>query len=155
VGGLPTHLPPDFPTGDADRPLLFLAQFYCDGTRLRLDGALCLQVYQDIPDGDPIPVIVRVPHGAELNSAGLGIPDPEVVPHDIEWEYREDPDEAPDWKDDLAASKIGGLCYFSHAIDSGERLLLFLDEDPANFNFGGDELMLAINEAGEIRVTCA
>jgi hypothetical protein len=132
--------------------LRFLAQFYCDGIRLRLDDALCLQVYQDEPDGDPIPVVVRVPLGAELNIAQLGTPNPDVVPHDIEWEYREDPDEATDEQVELAASKIGGACYFPHALDPGERLLLFLDEDPANFNFGGDELMLAIKENGEIRV---
>jgi hypothetical protein len=155
VGGLPTHLPATFPTNNAGQPLRFLAQFYCDGVRLRLDGTLCLQVYQDIPDGDPIPVIVRVPPGAELNSAQLGVPDPAVIPHDIEWEYREDPDDAPDWRTDLASSKLGGVCYFPDAIDPDERLLLFLDERPAGFNFGGDELMLAINHANVIRVACA
>jgi hypothetical protein len=155
VGGLPSHLPPAFPVNYAGRPLRFLAQFYCDGTRLSLPDALCLQVYQDGPDGGPVPVPVLVPLGAEPNAGRCGTPDPRVAPHDIEWEGRDDPDEPADDQVELAASKFGGACYFPQALDPGERLLLFLDERPAGFNFGGDELMLAINEAGEIRVACA
>ena len=155
VGGLPSHLPPAFPNNYEGQPLRFLAQFYCDGTRLNFPGVLCLQVYQDEPDGDPIPVPVFVPLGAAPNADLLGVPDPRVVRHDIEWECREDPDESTSDLVELAASKVGGVCYFSHALDPGEHLLLFLDEQPADFNFGGDELMLAVNDAGQVRVACA
>jgi len=155
VGGLPSHLPPAFPQNHAGRPLRFLAQFYCDGARLNLPGVLCLQVYQDEPDGDPIPVPVFIPVGAEPNTGQLGAADPRVIPHDIEWEYREDPDEPTDEQVKVAASKLGGACYFAHALNPGERLLLFLDEQPADFNFGGDEFMLAVNQVGEVRVACA
>lgn len=155
VGGLPSHLPPAFPCNHAGRALRFLAQFYCDGTRLNLPGVLCLQVYQDEPDGEVIPVPVLVPLGAAPNPEQRGTVYPGILPHDIEWEYREDPDEPDSDLVELAASKIGGVCYFSHALDPGERLLLFLDERPADFNFGGDELMLAVNQAGAIRVACA
>jgi hypothetical protein len=73
-----------------------------------------------------------------------------VIPHDIAWEYRDDPDESDEDSQELAASKLWGKCYFDHALESGERLLLFLDEQPAGFNFGGDELILAINRDNEI-----
>ena len=109
-------------------------------------GEIVRGLRRRLPALDLIRVQDALPHGT---------PDPEVIPHDIEWEYREDPDEATDDQVELAASKIGGACYFSHALDPSERLLLFLDEDPANFNFGGDELMLAINESGAIRVAAA
>lgn len=132
-----------------------MAQFYCDGTRLNLPGILCLHLYQDEPDGDPIPVPVLVPLDATPNDARLGVTDPRVHPHDITWEYREDPDEASDEQLEVCASKIGGTCYFSHALETGERLLMFLSERPGNFNFGGDELMLAVNHAGAVRVACA
>lgn len=155
VGGLPSHLPPAFPDNGAGQPLRFLAQFYCDGTRLHLPGVLCLQIYQDEPDGDPIPVPVFVPVGALPNSNESGRPAPDVILHDIEWEYREDPDEPSDDRVDIAKSKLGGVCYFSHALDQGERLLLFLEEYPPEFNFGGDELMLAVDSVGKVRVACA
>lgn len=155
VGGLPTHLPPVSPTAIEGHPLRFLAQLYCDGTRLNLPGTLCLHLYQDHPDGDPFPVPVLVPLDAKPNVAGLGISDSRVIPHDIEWEYREVPDESDSDQVELAASKIGGACYFSHALDAGERLLLFLDEDPADFNFGGDECMLAFTATGGIRLASA
>src|SRR5262245_13607109 len=116
VGGVPTHLPRDLPTAYEGHPLLFLAQFYCDGVRLNLPGTLCLQLYQDQPDGDPIPVPVLVPLDAELNASGQGVPYPGVLLHDIEWEYREDPDESDADMLELAKSKIGGLCYFHDAL---------------------------------------
>jgi hypothetical protein len=132
------------------KPLRFVAQFHCDGVRLKLDDTFLLQVYRDDPCENPVPVVVRVPQGAELNSRQFGTPDPDAAPHDIEWEYREDPEETSDDSLELAASKLWGVCYFSHALNAGERLLLFLDEKPVGFNFGGDELMLAIDDSGSI-----
>lgn len=155
VGGVPTHLPPSFPTNSEGRPLRFLAQFYCDPVRFRLEGTLCLQIYQDLADDDPIPVIVRVPLSAELNELQLGMPAADIAPHDIEWSYQEDPDQSDDDLVELASSKVGGVCYFHHALNPGERLLLFLKEEPVGFNFGCGELILAIDSAGQITIAAA
>ena len=150
VGGLPTHLPPAFPrSADGERPLMFIGQFHCHPDRLVLGDTFLLQVYQDVPHGLPDPVVIRVPRDAPRNTQQLGTPAPGVLPHDIEWEYREDPDESDEHNLELAASKLWGRCYFGD-LAPGERLLLFLDEQPAGFNFGGDELMLAITEVNEI-----
>jgi hypothetical protein len=133
VGGVPTHLPPTFPVSASGRPLRFLAQFYCDGARLRLDNTLCLHVYEDEAGYDPTPVVVRVPLAATLNVGQLGTPAADIAPHDIQGEYREDPDEAADDQVELAASKVGGVCYFPHALGPGERLLLFFKGAPGRF----------------------
>jgi hypothetical protein len=132
------------------KPLRFEAQVHCDGVRLKLDDTFLLQVFREDPCENPVPVVVRVPFGAKPNSEQLGTRDPDAAPHDIEWEYREDPDESGDDSLDLVASKLWGTCYFPHALNPGERLLLFLDEKPVGFNFGGDELMLAIDDTGDI-----
>ena len=58
------------------------------------------------PDGDVIPVPVFVPLGAAPNVEQRGTVYPGVLPHDIEWEYREDPDESDSDLVELAASKI-------------------------------------------------
>ena len=110
-----------------------------------------MQIYMDVPEGLPDPVVVRVGHNALENTAQIGTPDPNVIPHDIEWERREDPEESGEDNIELVASKLWGKCYFDDIFGSDERLLLFLDEQPAGFNFGGDELMLAINDAEAIR----
>jgi hypothetical protein len=150
VGGLPTHLPPEWPTSSTGKPLRFEVQFHCDGVRLKLENTFLLQIYRDDPCENPQPVVVRVPFGTQPNSQQMGTPDPDAAPHDIEWDYREDPNEAGDDSLELVASKLWGTCYFAHALQAGERLLLFLDEKPVGFNFGGDELMLAIDQAGDI-----
>lgn len=155
VGGLPSHLPVEFPTASEGHQLQFLAPFYCDGHRLVLPGALCLQLYQDEPDGDPFGVPVLVPKDASTNTAGLGRADPRVIPHDIEWDFREDLDDSDPDQVELARSKIGGVCYFPDALAPGERLLLFLKERPANFNFGGKECILVLTKSGGIRLTSA
>jgi hypothetical protein len=149
VGGLPTHLPPKWPrSSDGERDLRFLAQVHCDGTRLSLGETFLLQIYQDIPEGDVGPVVVKLAHDAKQNARNEGQPDPGVKPFDIQWEYREDPDDSE--QIERVDSKLWGTCFFSRVIGEGKRLLLTFDEDPACFNFGGDELMLAINGAGEI-----
>jgi len=131
----------------------FLAQFYCDPVRLPLPDTLCLQLYQCDPEDDPWPAFVRVPLGAKENTEHLGIPQAGVIPHDVSWEPRDDPDEATDDDVDLAQSKVGGTCYFFDCLQPGERLLLQLREQPGDFNFGGYTLVLAINQQGVIRAT--
>ena len=165
LGGLPTHLPPRFLTAadsmapeferpaEPGPPMRFLAQFYCDPVHLPLPDTLCIQLYQSGPEYEPWPAYIRVPHGAKLNTEGLGVPAPEVIPHDVAWEQRDDPDQATVDDDDLAKSKVGGTCYFSDCLDPGEKLLLQLRQQPGGFHFGGYTLVLAINEQGVIRPT--
>jgi WD40 repeat protein len=66
---------------------------------------------------------------------------------------KEDPDEATDDNADLAKSKAGGTCYFSDVIQPGERLLHQLRQFPAEFNFGGYTMVLAMSKDRTIRVT--
>ena len=153
VGGRPSHLPPAFPLSSEGRPLRFLAQFECDGQRLLVPGARYLQVYQDDPEHGPLPVVVLVPEGATENVAGAGEPQPGVELFDIAWERQEDPPEATDDDVELTASKAGGTCYFLDALLSGERLLLQLRQFPAKINFGGYTMVVAVNDADQLRVT--
>jgi hypothetical protein len=153
VGGLPTHLPPTFPISEeTGQPLRFLAQFACDGQRLSVANARFLQIYQDDPEYDPMPVIVLVREGACENAEGIGTSQPGVLLHDIEWEARVDPESRTTDDVHLAKSKAGGTCYFSDKIRPGERLLLQLREYPAEINFGGFTMVLAINDQQAIRV---
>jgi hypothetical protein len=165
IGGVPSHVPPVWLTS-ADSmapglvrpmrpgpPMRFLAQFYCDPVRLPLAGTLCLQIYQCDPEEDPWPAFLKVPLDARPNTEQLGIPQPGVIAHDIEWEVRSDPDEASLDDVELAKSKAGGTCYFDGCLDPGERLLLQLRERPGEFNFGGYTMVLTINQQGEIRAT--
>ena len=68
VGGLPTHVPPEYPVDDGEM-LQFVAQFECDAERLPVADTFLLQIYR----GDPCsstadPVAVRVPFGAKENT---------------------------------------------------------------------------------------
>ena len=151
IGGIPTHLPPDFPRSpDPDSSLVFLAQFECHPERLALPDTFLLQVYLHVTGGMETPVVIRVGHDAEENVDGVGVPYPDVVPHDVEWTYREDPDESMESDRSLAEAKVWGCCYYFDALEPGERLLLNLTEEPGRFDFGGDELMFAINESNDI-----
>ncbi len=131
----------------------FVAQFYGESPILAFADLLCIQVYQDLEDYDPLPVVVTVPQGARENRTNLGLAKPGVIPHSISWEYREDPDLVEDWRVDLAKSKSGGTCYFLDCIQPGERLLLQLEQQPCGLNFGGYTLVLSLTKSGQIRVT--
>ena len=81
TGGLPTHLPPEFPLCPSGKVMAFLAQFYCTDERLTLPGTLCIQLYQDVDvdmGGGPWPVAVSVPVVAKPNIEGLGVSQPTV-----------------------------------------------------------------------------
>jgi hypothetical protein len=117
--------------------LAFLAQFYCHPGRLELDGVLCLQLYQSLSEYDPCPVAVLVPLGAPASEGGSVRTRPEIRPHDVVYEYREDPDAVEPHQTDLAKSKVGGTCYFFDLVRPGETLHLQLRQQPAGFNFGG------------------
>jgi hypothetical protein len=150
LGGLPSHLPPAFPYNRDGRRLRFLCQFAC-GERLRLPGGY-LQIYQDDPEYDPLPVAVLVPTSALENASGSGELQPGVLPFDVAWEPRDDPAETTDDAVELASSKAGGTCYFLDALRPGERLLLQVRQLPAGFNFGGYTAVVAVSEDGELRV---
>jgi hypothetical protein len=153
VGGVPSHLPPAFPVStETNLPMRFLAQFECDGQRLKIGTAKFLQIYQDDPEYAGEAVVLVEPSAPE-NKQRLGLIQPGVLPHDIAWEYHDDPVEATDDDVDLTRSKVGGTCYFLDAIQPGERLLLQLRQNPAKINFGGYTLVLAIGEHGGIRGT--
>jgi hypothetical protein len=131
----------------------FLAQFYCDPVRLPLKGTLCVQIYQADPEEFPWPEVVRVSHGAPENTDELGIAQPGVIPHDVLWEYREDPGAASDDDVHLAQSKTGGTCYFLDCLQPDERLFLQLREQPGDFNFGGYTLVVGLRRDGSLRAT--
>jgi hypothetical protein len=69
---------------------------------------------------------------------------------DIEWEEQDDPDEPEDWQTDLAASKAGGTCFFWDVIQTGERLVLQLRQQPGQFNFGSYTAVVVETETGQI-----
>ena len=94
------------------------------------------------------PVAVRVPFGAKENTDRIGLADPDAIPYDVEWEYREDPTDS--FQLDEIESKLWGTCFFDDIVPDGHRLLLTLSEAPADFNFGGDEFMLSISDSGDI-----
>jgi hypothetical protein len=138
--------------------LAFLGQFYCLPTRLNLPGTLCVQLYQDRwvgEGGDPCPVAMRVPTGAPANVEAGGIPQRGIVPHDIDFLEIQDPESEPEFPNDLtlSASKIGGLCLHTDALDARHRFLLQLAEEPGAFNFAGRICIVALSEGGELQVS--
>jgi hypothetical protein len=136
--------------------MAFLAQFYCVVPRLDLPDTLCIQVYQDRhvgEGGDPRPVAVRVPVGAAPNNEGLGLQQARIIPHDIEYEERVDPDTEPEFPEDLPMykSKIGGLC-LSLSVEQPDRYLLQLNEAPGDFNFAGRNCIITVTPDGQLKV---
>lgn len=84
-GGLPTHLPPQWPADERFGGWTFLCQFYCDGKMLSIPDTLCIQVYQLMIDGiqSSDPIVVQVPIGAEENREQLGTADEYLQENDI------------------------------------------------------------------------
>lgn len=158
LGGLPSHLPPAFPVcPDSGQELAFLAQFYCAPPRLDLEDTLCVQLYQaqDVGEGgDPVPVAVTVPLGSPANTDNRGTPQPRVVPHDVTWEERIDPDAEPDFPDDLPlyGSKVGGFCLHSYLFGESEQFVMQLKEEPGDFNFAGRTCIVCLAADAAARV---
>ena len=73
-GGLPTHLPAQWPQIDGE-DLSFLFQIYCDGKMLDIPNTLCIQGYQLIKDGDGLSdiVVVQLPLDAKENTENAGV----------------------------------------------------------------------------------
>jgi hypothetical protein len=156
VGGLPTHLPPEFPRSpNTGKEMAFLAQLYCDSVRLPIDEALCVQLYQGLEDYEPLPVAIVLRKDAPLNESKHGTLNPEIEFFEIEWALREDPEFFDDWQTDLALSKAGGVCYFMNTVDEHESLLLQVNELPVGFNFGGFTAVVVRTEDGRVEVRLA
>ena len=86
-GGLPTHLPPEWPKDQyGEDKLTFLCQLYCDVEKLVIENILCIQLYQWVDgngDEGSDPIIVTVPVGAEENLQGEGRSHPDLQEGDI------------------------------------------------------------------------
>lgn len=159
VGGLPTYLPPQFPTsGEFGTEYCFLLQLV-SMDRLGLKGWRCLQLYQsgEVDDGDdPTPMVVLLPLDAPANDRQLGRPNEAVRPGRIEWDVRLDPDEfpkTPGVTDELTAiltSKVGGTPPAMEPPVEGARFLGQIAEALGDFNFGGCLLTLWQTPDGQV-----
>lgn len=146
VGGLPTHLPKNFPVSKiTGNPLGFLMQLYCDEERLNIQDALCLQIYQsvEIDDGDdPSPVILKLPKNSSLNT-GLGVTHPDIEEYEINWILDEEPDELPFSLEMNGAdlrmldSKLKGATPAEYVEKKDLIFLGWIAEYPVGFNFAG------------------
>ena len=163
VGGLPSHLPPEFPRNPrGGGPMAFLAQFACDAARLPLPGAAFIQLYQNPDPSEPPDMrVVVVPAGAPPNGSGLGLAARGVEPHDVTWERRDDPDVFPepdpnDFGDlPLYKSKVGGVFPFTDNLPDRAVPVLQLSELPAGFNFAGMTAVIYFNGRGELEAALA
>ncbi len=182
IGGLPTHLPPQFPMTQKGNvpiktkrrrvakavvemiPMAFSGQFYCHPERLHLPGALCLQIYQADPGDDPEPAVVVVPLGAAMNIEGQGRVNQDAVLHDVEWETREDPASCPVNVFDpicrtLMESKVGGTTFFHNSIAANESFILQMRDDRLGsshgVNFGGFTLLVVADVMGAVSARLA
>ncbi len=135
LGGLPTHLPPAFPTDSAAGQLGFVGQFYSHPERLPLGGARCIQIYQSVDidgGGDPTPRGVLVPAHAPTNTSNQGLRHPSLSPVDIEWRCATESESA----DEGADPKLQGHPPFPPA--AGETFVGQLTEiaECPGLNFG-------------------
>jgi hypothetical protein len=161
IGGLPTYLPPKFPTSlEFGTEYCFLMQIL-SMDRLGLKGWRCLQLYQsgEVDDGDdPAPVALLVPEDAPTNDHQLGRACDTLRPCRIDWEFRQDPDEFPrtagvtDQLTSLLKSKLGGVPPAMNPPIDHARFLGQVAEEPFGFNFGG--LLLTLWGAPDGRVLC-
>jgi hypothetical protein len=160
IGGLPSHLPLAFPACLSGQQMAFLGQVYCEPPRLSLAEVLCIQLYQD-PDvgegGDPCPVAVALPIDAPANKDRHGILQPQIVPHDIAWEKRIDPDTEPGFPADLPLhqSKVGGFCLHSYLFDESDQFVMQMKEDPGEFNFAGRTCIVCLAKDRKLKVYLA
>ncbi|MCA9803350.1 MAG: hypothetical protein KC777_15375 [Cyanobacteria bacterium HKST-UBA02] len=158
TGGLPTHLPRVVPRNGAGEEMAFIAQFYCMDGRLAIPDTLCVQLYQD-PDGDPLPVAVRLPVDAPENQNGQGLAHPQVKRLAIDWTVKQDPDNIPDVvgltdeEGELMESKIAGTPYYTDdELPEGHTYLFQLAEEPAGLNFADRIAIVTMDETGDLYV---
>lgn len=118
-GGLPTHLPSQWPVDKYGDEMTFLCQLYCDDKKLSIPGTLCIQIYQLIIDDEEAsdPIIVQVPIGAKENIDKIGLSFNRVHEGNINFkEVQEEINEESIEKledqngNHLVSSKLGGWC---------------------------------------------
>lgn len=158
-GGLPTHLPTQWPIVDKyGDEMTFICQLYCDYKILSIPNTLCIQVYQLIMNGVEAssPIIVQVPIGAKENVNKIGLCSENLPEGDIN--FKEVEEEIPPNFDEfidqngiyLLSSKLGGYCpieevkqdvflgtihdgeggiYSPFSWGSGYSLVVYLNED--------------------------
>jgi hypothetical protein len=156
IGGSPTYLPGIYPTCRGEK-LGFVAQFECHTERLPIPGAKMLQIYSPLRKFVPVDelAVVLIPDGATVSDQQW-VRIPELVPHNIYWEERDDPE--PPLLDrhlgnhcELMYSKIGGTTWFPEAISVGETCLIQLEEIPGDINFGGRTCLIIRKPDGECK----
>lgn len=117
IGGLPTYLPPQYPTcHECNEPLTFIMQLYVDDKDLFDDSWLALQLYECDRDSCYDQLLIAIDKSARLNTANEGVPLSQIdwqqssmgVPYsrvewggyvhwqDITWEKRDDPEPTDD-----------------------------------------------------------
>ena len=159
-GGLPTHLPPQWPCDEQFDELTFLCQFYCDGKMLSIPDTLCIQIYQlminDMEDCDIR--VIRVPLDAKENTEKYGVSAARIPEGDILFkEVVEEITEKNDWELEdkngvyLQESKLGGWCPAADEMGDREFLGLIGDGDAFSpFNWGGVDLFMFLNESNDV-----
>lgn len=155
VGGQPTHIPPARPwKPEDDQYFGFLMQLRVDGVRLRIPGAVYLQLYQTTDESDdPQPEVIQIPPGAALNEAGDILVHPDAGQWDIRFEKAEDPDFLPgpisSVPGRLFQSKLGGLDPWGK--DKAGRVFLGqISQSPVRFNFADMICSLYLEPSGEV-----
>ena len=169
-GGLPTHLPPEYPTDERFGQMTFLCQIYCDEKMLKIPDTLCLQVYQLFINGMEAsdPIVVQVPLGAAENTDQIGLscsylPEGDILFRETTDEItKESIDQLIDTKGNhLTMPKLGGW-----SIDDERDQSRFLGQihdgdyetgpngavwNISPFNWGcGSILMMYLNDEGKV-----
>lgn len=161
VGGLPTHLPTEFPTStEFGTEYRFLMQLL-SVERVGLRNCRCLQLYQSAElelGDDPLPSVVVVPWNSPKNQERRGRAWDALPLCRVDWDVRVDPARVPSTSGvteelvRLLESKIGGVPPLVDPPLLGARFLGQIAEEPCGFNFGG--LLLTLWERPDGGVVC-
>lgn len=143
VGGQPSYLPMSKPwSEDDDEYLGFLLELEVDNSRLVIPGAISIQFYQSIEEGDdPTPAIFVIKPNIPINDSRSVLDHPEVEEWDICFREADDPDTLPKLEPSLDfgrlfKSKLSGIDPWR--VEHDDRVFLGqICESPVGFNFGG------------------
>jgi hypothetical protein len=154
VGGLPTVRPLKRPWSQIDNNYLaFVLELRVDESVLAVPGALFVQLYQPIDEGDdPSPIAVVV--NANDNDGGVEVNrHPAIENWVIESEIGTEPDELPIASPTpeygrFLKSKLGGNDPWQE--EKGRTFLGQISEMPAGLNFGGMTCSLYMESDGSV-----
>ncbi len=159
-GGLPTHLPTQWPSDEQFGGWTFLCQFYCDGKMLSIPDTLCIQIYQlMINDMESCDItVIRVPLDAKENTEKYGvsaakIPEGDILFKEIVEEITDKSDLELEDKNGvfLQRSKLGGWCPAAEEMGDRKFLGIVGDGDAYSpFNWGGVDLFMFLNESNNV-----